>query len=310
MRTRSGQKVKLTSYEELLAVPTIEGASDIPLDQLHEFRDHPFHVVDDEAMLELVESIKKNGILSPAIARKRPEGGFELISGHRRRRAAQLAGLDKMPVFVKELSDDEATIIMVDANIQREEILPSERAFAFKMKMEAMSHQGVTSGHDVPKLDKTVGGNSSTVKDGRLSCDIIGEESGISGRQVKRYIRLTELIPELLDLVDNKKISFVNGVELSFLSKSIQQIVLDYINKGKKLVKDKIAKLRKIEGTEEEQIESANAILYEVTGTVKQVYFSLTDTQIASYFPQGYSRQQMEEVILTLLDQWSREQGV
>lgn len=294
MRTRSGQKVKLTSYEELLAVPTIEGASDIPLDQLHEFRDHPFHVVDDEAMLELVESIKKNGILSPAIARKRPEGGFELISGHRRRRAAQLAGLDKMPVFVKELSDDEATIIMVDANIQREEILPSERAFAFKMKMEAMSHQGVTSDHNGPKL--------STSK--------IGKENGMSGTQVKRYIRLTELIPELLELVDKKKISFVNGVELSFLSKSIQQIVLEYIKKGKKLVKEKIAKLRKIEGTEEEQIESANAILYEVTGTVKQVYFSLTETQIASYFPQGYSTQQMEEVILTLLDQWSREQGV
>ena len=217
MRTRSGQKVKLTSYEELLAVPTIEGASDIPLDQLHEFRDHPFHVVDDEAMLELVESIKKNGILSPAIARKRPEGGFELISGHRRRRAAQLAGLDKMPVFVKELSDDEATIIMVDANIQREEILPSERAFAFKMKMEAMSHQGVTSDHNGPKL--------STSK--------IGKENGMSGTQVKRYIRLTELIPELLELVDKKKISFVNGVELSFLSKSIQQIVLEYIKKVK-----------------------------------------------------------------------------
>ncbi len=310
MKTRPGQKVKLTSYDELLAVPTIEGAMDIPLDQLHEFKNHPFHVVDDEAMEELVESIKKNGILSPAIARKRPEGEYELISGHRRKHAAELAGLEKMPVFVKELTDDEATIIMVDANIQREEILPSERAFAFKMKMEALSHQGITLGHDVPKLDKTVDGNSSTVKDGRLSCDIIGEESGISGRQVKRYIRLTELIPELLDLVDNKKISFVNGVELSFLSKCIQQIVLDYINKGKKLVKDKIARLRKMEGTEEEQIESANAILYEVTGTVKQVYFSLTDTQIASYFPQGYSRQQMEEVILTLLDQWSREQGV
>ena len=310
MKTRSGQKVKLTSYDELLAVPTIDGAMDIPLDQLHEFKNHPFHVMDDEAMEELVESIKKNGILSPAIARKRPEGGYELISGHRRKHAAELAGLEKMPVFVKELTDDEATIIMVDANIQREEILPSERAFAFKMKMEALSHQGVTSGHDVPKLDETISGNSNTVRNGKLSCDIIGEESGISGRQVKRYIRLTELIPELLDLVDNQKISFVNGVELSFLSKSIQQIVLDYINKGKKLVKDKIARLRKIEGTEEEQTESTNAILYEVTGTVKQVYFSLTDTQIASYFPQGYSRQQMEDVILTLLDQWSREQGV
>lgn len=298
MKTRSGQKVKLTSYEELLAVPTIEGASDIPLDQLHEFKNHPFHVVDDEAMLELVESIKKNGILSPAIARKRPEGGFELISGHRRRHAAELAGLEKMPVFVKELTDDEATIIMVDANIQREEILPSERAFAFKMKMEALSHQGIanecSSRHHVEKL----------------SCDKVGEQSGVSGRQVQRYIRLTELIPELLEFVDNKKLSFVNGVELSFLSKSIQRIVLEYIKKGKKLGKDKIAKLRKMEGTEDEQIESANVILYEVTGTVKQVYFSLTDTQIASYFPKDYGRQQMEEVILTLLDQWSREQGV
>lgn len=306
MKTRPGQKVKLTSYDELLAVPTIEGAMDIPLDQLHEFKNHPFHVVDDEAMEELVESIKKNGILSPAIARKRPEGGYELISGHRRKHAAELAGLEKMPVFVKELTDDEATIIMVDANIQREEILPSERAFAFKMKMEAMSHQGVTCGHDVHKLDK-----KSEIHDvDKKTREEIGKNNGMSGRQVQRYIRLTELIPELLDLVDNKKISFVNGVELSFLSKCIQQIVLDYINKGKKLVKDKIARLRKMEGTEEEQIESANAILYEVTGTVKQVYFSLTDTQIASYFPQGYSRQQMEEVILTLLDQWSREQGV
>ena len=303
MKTRPGQKVKLTSYDELLAVPTIEGAMDIPLDQLHEFKNHPFHVVDDAAMDELVESIKKNGILSPAIARKRPEGGYELISGHRRKHAAELAGLEKMPVFVKELTDDEATIIMVDANIQREEILPSERAFAFKMKMEAMSHQGITCGHGVHKLDKKLEIHDVDKK----TREEIGKNNGMSGRQVQRYIRLTELIPELLDFVDNKKISFVNGVELSFLSKSIQQIVLDYIKKGKKLVKEKIAKLRKMEGTEEEQIESANAILYEVTGMVKQVYFSLTDTQIASYFPQGYSRQQMEEVILTLLDQWSRE---
>ena len=151
MKTRSGKPVHLIGYEELLSVPTIAGASDIPLEQLHEFKNHPFHVVEDEAMMELVESIKTNGILSPAIARRRPEGGFELISGHRRKHAAKLAGLEKMPVFVKEMTDDEAVIVMVDANIQREEILPSERAFAFKMKMEAMKHQGVTSGHNVPK---------------------------------------------------------------------------------------------------------------------------------------------------------------
>ena len=294
MRTRSGQKISLTSYEELLAVPTVDGASDIPLDQLHEFKNHPFHVVDDEAMVELVESIKKNGILTPAIARKRPEGGFELISGHRRRHAAKLAGLDKMPVFVKDLTDDEATIIMVDANIQREEILPSERAFAFKMKMEALSNQGVTSDRRGPKLTTSE----------------IGKESGISSTQVKRYLRLTELIPELLKLVDIKKVTIMNAVELSFLQPKLQQMVYDYIKKGKSLSKDKIARLRKINCDEESNyLEEANEILYEVTGVVKQVYFSLTETQIASYFPKGYKKQQMEDVILTLLDQWSREQG-
>ena len=294
MRTRSGQKISLTSYEELLAVPTVDGASDIPLDQLHEFKNHPFHVVDDEAMVELVESIKKNGILTPAIARKRSEGGFELISGHRRRHAAKLAGLDKMPVFVKDLTDDEATIIMVDANIQREEILPSERAFAFKMKMEALSHQGVTSDRRGPKLTTSE----------------IGKESGISSTQVKRYLRLTELIPELLKLVDIKKVTIMNAVELSFLQPKLQQMVYDYIKKGKSLSKDKIARLRKINCDEESNyLEEANEILYEVTGVVKQVYFSLTETQIASYFPKGYKKQQMEDVILTLLDQWSREQG-
>lgn len=308
MKTRSGQKISLTSYEELLAVPTVDGASDIPLDQLHEFKNHPFHVVDDEAMAELVESIKKNGILTPAIARKRPEGGFELISGHRRRHTAKLAGLDKMPVFVKDLTDDEATIIMVDANIQREEILPSERAFAFKMKMEALSHQGVALGHDVPKL---ITQKNNMKKDTlKWTADLIGSESGVSGRQVKRYIRLTELIPDLLKLVDKKKITMVNAVEISFLSTDIQNIVYDYITQGKTLSKDKIARLRKINCDEESNyLEEANEILYEVTGVVKQVYFSLTETQIASYFPKGYKKQQMEDVILTLLDQWSREQG-
>lgn len=211
MKTRSGKPVHLIGYEELLSVPTIAGASDIPLEQLHEFKNHPFHVVEDEAMMELVESIKTNGILSPAIARRRPEGGFELISGHRRKHAAKLAGLEKMPVFVKEMTDDEAVIVMVDANIQREEILPSERAFAFKMKMEAMSRKGndvpyadkgndvlyTNKGHDVPKLRKR-GGNKNA--------EIIGSECGITGRQVKRYIRLTYLIPELLKMVDDKKL--------------------------------------------------------------------------------------------------------
>ena len=214
MKTRSGKPVHLIGYEELLSVPTIAGASDIPLEQLHEFKNHPFHVVEDEAMMELVESIKANGILSPAIARRRPEGGFELISGHRRKHAAKLAGLEKMPVFVKEMTDDEAVIVMVDANIQREEILPSERAFAFKMKMEAMKHQGVTSGHNVPKQKKSTSGHYvPKSNDANHTAEMIGSEFGITGRQVKRYIRLTYLIPELLELLDMKKITFLNGVD-------------------------------------------------------------------------------------------------
>lgn len=307
MKTRSGKPVHLIGYEELLSVPTIAGASDIPLEQLHEFKNHPFHVVEDEAMMELVESIKANGILSPAIARKRPEGGFELISGHRRRHAAKLAGLEKMPVFVKEMTDDEATIVMVDANIQREEILPSERAFAFKMKMEAMENKGhhvlysdSTKGHDVPKLRK---------KGGNKNADLIGTEFGITGRQVKRYIRLTYLIPEILQLVDDKKITFINAVDISFLPEDVQHEVYNYLSKKNKLAKDKIGKLKNLFSMSEDvSLDEVRAILYEKSGTVKQVYLSLMETQISSYFPEGYTMQQMEEVILTLLDEWSRKE--
>ena len=310
MKTRSGKPVHLIGYEELLSVPTIAGASDIPLEQLHEFKNHPFHVVEDEAMMELVESIKANGILSPAIARKRPEGGFELISGHRRRHAAKLAGLEKMPVFVKETTDDEATIVMVDANIQREEILPSERAFAFKMKMEAMKHQGVTSGHNVPKQKRTTSGhNVPKLNDARHTAEMIGSEFGITGRQVKRYIRLTFLIPELLKLIDMKKINFVNAVDISFFSEDAQHEVYDFILKKNKLTKDKISKIKNLFSMSEDvSLDEVRAILYEKSGTVKQVYLSLTETRISSYFPEGYTMQQMEEVILTLLDEWSRKE--
>lgn len=298
MKTRSGKPVHLIGYEELLSVPTIAGASDIPLEQLHEFKNHPFHVVEDEAMMELVESIKTNGILSPAIARRRPEGGFELISGHRRKHAAKLAGLEKMPVFVKEMTDDEAVIVMVDANIQREEILPSERAFAFKMKMEAMKHQGVTSGHYVPKSN-----------DANHTAEMIGSEFGITGRQVKRYIRLTYLIPELLELLDMKKLTFINAVDISFFPEDAQREIYDYISKKNKLTKDKIGKIKNAFSTNEDvSVDEIRAILYEKSNTIKQVYYSLTETQIASYFPKGYTMQQMEEVILTLLDEWSKKE--
>ena len=310
MKTRSGKPVHLIGYEELLSVPTIAGASDIPLEQLHEFKNHPFHVVEDEAMMELVESIKTNGILSPAIARRRPEGGFELISGHRRKHAAKLAGLEKMPVFVKEMTDDEAVIVMVDANIQREEILPSERAFAFKMKMEAMKHQGVTSGHNVPKQKKSTSGHYvPKSNDANHTAEMIGSEFGITGRQVKRYIRLTYLIPELLELLDMKKLTFINAVDISFFPEDAQREIYDYISKKNKLTKDKIGKIKNAFSTNEDvSVDEIGAILYEKSNTIKQVYFSLTETQIASYFPKGYTMQQMEEVILTLLDEWSKKE--
>ena len=310
MKTRSGKPVHLIGYEELLSVPTIAGASDIPLEQLHEFKNHPFHVVEDEAMMELVESIKTNGILSPAIARRRPEGGFELISGHRRKHAAKLAGLEKMPVFVKEMTDDEAVIVMVDSNIQREEILPSERAFAFKMKMEAMKHQGVTSGHNVPKKKKSTSGHYvPKSNDANHTAEMIGSEFGITGRQVKRYIRLTYLIPELLELLDMKKLTFINAVDISFFPEDAQREIYDYISKKNKLTKDKIGKIKNAFSTNEDvSVDEIRAILYEKSNTVKQVYFSLTETQIASYFPKGYTMQQMEEVILTLLDEWSKKE--
>ena len=310
MKTRSGKPVHLIGYEELLSVPTIAGASDIPLEQLHEFKNHPFHVVEDEAMMELVESIKTNGILSPAIARRRPEGGFELISGHRRKHAAKLAGLEKMPVFVKEMTDDEAVIVMVDANIQREEILPSERAFAFKMKMEVMKHQGVTSGHNVPKQKKSTSGHYvPKSNDANHTAEMIGSEFGITGRQVKRYIRLTYLIPELLELLDMKKLTFINAVDISFFPEDAQREIYDYISKKNKLTKEKIGKIKNAFSTNEDlSVEEVEAILYEKSNTIKQVYFSLTETQIASYFPKGYTMQQMEEVILTLLDEWSKKE--
>lgn len=310
MKTRSGKPVHLIGYEELLSVPTIAGASDIPLEQLHEFKNHPFHVVEDEAMMELVESIKANGILSPAIARKRREGGFELISGHRRRHAAKLAGLEKMPVFVKEMTDDEATIVMVDANIQREEILPSERAFAFKMKMEAMSHQGSTSRHDVAKsVNNTKTSRHNVGKSSSTTADEIGKAYGVSGRQVQRYIRLTMLIPELLKMVDDKKINMINATDISFFPEDAQHEVYDFVFKKNKLTKDKIGKLKNLFSMSEDvSLDEVRAILYEKSGTVKQVYLSLTETQISSYFPEGYTMQQMEEVILTLLDEWSRKE--
>ena len=227
------EKIHFESVEELLGAPvTKDGTEEIRIDQIFPFENHPFKVLDDDRMQELVESIKANGVLSPVIVRPDDEGTYEMISGHRRMHAAKLAGLTTVPAIVKQLTNDEAVILMVDANIQREEILPSERAFSLKMKMDAMNRQGartdLTLGRDVPKW----------------SHEEIGKENGISGRQVKRYIRLTELIPEMLDMVDDKRLGLMLAVDISFFDKDLQKWLHEYIRENGFLKPDQIAALK------------------------------------------------------------------
>lgn len=284
-------KIKLTSYDELLGVQK-DGTIEVNLTELYEFKNHPFRVVDDEKMEELATSIKENGVLSPALVRKREEGGYELVSGHRRKRACELAGLMKMPVIVKELSDDEATIIMVDANIQREEILPSEKAFAFKMKMEAMSHQGVETG--------------------KITADAIGADNGVSGRQVRRYIRLTLLIPELLQMVDEKKLPFVLGVDISYLDIEFQKIIYKNLMEGRKIGKNEINNLRRQEEEQDEDeeltIEDIEGLLFPEKAKKKISNVTLNKKELSKYFTPEYGTEQIEEIIFSLLDQWNKEQ--
>lgn len=283
-------KIKLTSYDELLGVQK-DGTIEVNLTELHEFKNHPFRVVDDEKMEELASSIKANGVLSPALVRKRAEGGYELVSGHRRKRACEIAGLTKMPVIVKDLSDDEATIIMVDANIQREEILPSEKAFAFKMKMEAMSHQGK--------------------KEGEISADAIGEDNGVSGRQVRRYIRLTLLIPELLQLVDEKKLPLMIGVDISYLDIEFQKIIYKNLMEGRKIGKNEINTLRQQEEQDEDDeltINDIEGLLFPEKAKKKVSNVTLNKKVLAKYFTPEYETEQIEEIIISLLDQWTKEQ--
>lgn len=283
-------KMKLTSYDELLGVQK-DGTIEVNLTELHEFKNHPFRVVDDEKMEELATSIKENGVLSPALVRKREEGGYELVSGHRRKRACELAGLMKMPVIVKELSDDEATIIMVDANIQREEILPSEKAFAFKMKMEAMSHQGIETG--------------------KLTADAIGADNGVSGRQVRRYIRLTLLIPDLLKLIDEKKLPLMLGVDISYLDEEFQEIIYKNLMEGRKIGKSEIDNLRRYEEQDEDEeltIDDIEGLLFPEKAKKKISNITLNKKALSKYFTPEYGAEQIEEIIFSLLEQWNKEQ--
>lgn len=295
---RPGQKLKGLSVQELLGVSNEESAMDIDIRLIHPFKDHPFKVIDDEKMQDLVDSIKLNGILSPVLLREAGHGQYEMISGHRRMHAAKIAGLEAIPAFIREMTDDEATIIMVDSNIQREELLPSEKAFAFKMKAEATKRQGqrndLTSGHYVPKL----------------ATDYIGEVEGFSGRQVKRYIRLTELIPEILEMVDTKRITFVAGVEISYIDKEIQKWLCEYIHDNGVIKPEQIAALRtRLESGSVNQMQMINILNENLKGRLPAVKVNLTEKKLRKYFPATYSSKEMESVIIALLEGWKKQHG-
>ena len=266
----------------------------IPIDALHPFTNHPFKVLDDEAMTRTVESIAQYGVLSPLIARPRPEGGYEIISGHRRQYAAKLAGLDTLPVIVRQMDDDAAVILMVDSNLQREHILPSERALAYKMKLDAMRR---TSGRPSKENPRQLVGNFETA-------DIVGKESGESGRQVQRFIRLTNLVPELLDMVDEKKISFNPAVELSYLDESQQRDFLEAMEDTQNAPSlSQALQLKKIAQQGEFSYEKAFDVMGQEKKSEKDTVTIKNET-LRKYFPRSCTPRQMESIIIKLLDQW------
>lgn len=282
-----------------MPVKKSERVQEIPLSELHPFKNHPFRVVDDEAMQRTVESVTQFGVLAPALARPRPEGGYELVAGHRRMRASELAGLETMPVIVRQMDDDVATIAMVDSNLQRETLLPSERAFAYKMKMEAMKHQG-------ERTDLTSGqlGRKSDSKESR---EIIAEQTGESARQVQRFINLTNLIPELLDMVDRKEIAFNPAVELSFLKKEEQQGFLEAMDYGQSTPSlSQAQRIKKLSQAGMCTQEAMNTIMNEEKKSELDTV-TLKNDVLRKYFPRSYTPKQMQDTIIRLLEQWQKK---
>ena len=287
----------LFSTEENRQEEQREQVQQIPIDALHPFTNHPFKVLDDEAMTRTVESIAQYGVLAPLIARPRPEGGYEIISGHRRQYAAKLAGLDTLPVIVRQMSDDAAVILMVDSNLQREHILPSERTFAYKMKLDALKNQGARS-------DLT----SSQVGMKLQALDIVGQEAGDSRNQMHRFIRLTNLIPELLDLVDEKKISFNPAVELSYLDEAQQRDFLQAMDETQNAPSlSQAQRMKKLAQEGKLTYEAAFAIMGEAKKDELDKVVIKNDT-LKKYFPRSYTPRQMEDVIIKLLEQWQHRQ--
>lgn len=282
---------ELFSSQEERDDAKLERVKEIPLNELHPFRDHPFKIQNDEEMKRLIESIKKFGTLTPALARPLPEGGYELISGHRRLAACQVLGIETMPVIIREMSDDEAVIAMVDANLQREHILPSEKAFAYKMKLDAIKHQGIASSQVGKKL---------------LSIEKVGEDSGDSRNQVHRYIRLTHLIPELLSMVDDGKIAFNPAVEISYLEHSEQRVLLNAMELNDCTPSHaQSIRLKKLsqDGVLNDQT------IYDILAEQKpnqQEQYKFKREDIRKYFPKSYTDKQVCDTVIKLLEQWQR----
>ena len=299
----SAKKIELASVDDLFSTEEsrqdvqLEKIQEIPLSELHPFKDHPFKVKDDDAMIETADSIKKYGVLVPAIARPLPDGGYELVAGHRRRRASELAGKETMPVIVRDLDDDAATIIMVDSNLQRENLLPSERAFAYKMKLEAIKHQGARTDLTSVQVEQKLSARDQVAKEA-------GERSGI---QVMRYVRLTELIPELLDMVDEKKIAFNPAYELSFLKPDEQQMLvetMDYEQATPSLSQAQRMKKFSQDGKLSEDVMLA-IMSEEKKGDLDKV--TLSSDTLRKYFPKSYTPAKMQETIIKLLEQWQKK---
>ena len=288
------------STEESRQEQQREQVQQIPIGELFSFKNHPFKVLDDESMQRTVESVEQYGVLSPLIARPRPEGGYEIISGHRRQHAAQLAGLDALPVIVRQMDDDAAVLLMVDSNLQRETILPSERAFAYKMKLEAMKHQ---AGRPTQDNYSQVGNNFGT-----LSSEEMAEELGTSKNQIFRYIRLTNLVPELLDMVDEKKIAFNPAVELSYLDESQQRDFLEAMNDTQNAPSlSQAQRLKKLAQEGHFSYDVAFAVMGEEKKDELDKVVIKNDT-LRKYFPRSYTPKQMEDTIIKLPEQWQRKQ--
>ena len=286
------------STEESRQEQQREQVQQIPIVELFPFKNHPFKVLDDESMQRTVESVEQYGVLSPLIARPRPEGGYEIISGHRRQHAAQLAGLDTLPVIVRQMDDDAAVLLMVDSNLQRENILPSERAFAYKMKLEAIKNQGARS-------DLTSG---QIVQKSKLSIERVAEDAGEGYKTVQRFIRLTNLIPELLDMVDEKKIAFNPAVELSYLDESQQRDFLEAMNDTQNAPSlSQAQRLKKLAQEGHFSYDVAFAVMGEEKKDELDKVVIKNDT-LRKYFPRSYTPKQMEDTIIKLLDQWQRKQ--